>query len=263
MYPSLHFSPVKTVDLIDPLSYPDATRTTTATSTTVPSTTVPHSLRTPNPPIRLARCSTGILLSIPSHAVSSAVYFLHLCTNPSSHHLRPPHKPGLTPYRTPSPPYSRSHPLPQQRHISISQNSPSTYIQPRLPSQLPNVSVHSALSRNASPTFALLHRANSASPAERYLYHECNKSFSRPSSLQIHTFSHIGEKLFLCLKQGCTKRFSVTRTGAISPQCRSRQSPIVKPYISEITDPPSTMLQQQLLRKNSNHEVLYRSHLEE
>jgi len=56
---------------------------------------------------------------------------------------------------------------------------------------------------------------------------------------------------------------ALTRTGAISPQCGSRQSPIVKPYISEITDPPLTTLQQQFLRKNSNHEVLSRSHLDE
>ena len=39
--------------------------------------------------------------------------------------------------------------------------------------------------------------------------HECNKSFSRPSSLRIHTFSHTGEKPFVCPEPGCTKRFSV------------------------------------------------------
>lgn len=108
-------------------------------------------------------------------------------------HLHPPHS-GSTPYRTPSPPYP-------QRHIPIPHTYPTTYIQPRPPPSL--------MPSRAPSTFALTHRTNSASPAERYMCHECNKSFSRPSSLRIHTFSHTGEKPFVCPEPGCTKRFSV------------------------------------------------------
>ncbi|KAI7865674.1 hypothetical protein BDF14DRAFT_1685511, partial [Spinellus fusiger] len=37
----------------------------------------------------------------------------------------------------------------------------------------------------------------------------CNKGFSRPSSLRIHTYSHTGEKPFDCPEEGCDRKFSV------------------------------------------------------
>ncbi|KAI8371453.1 uncharacterized protein BYT42DRAFT_468174, partial [Radiomyces spectabilis] len=37
----------------------------------------------------------------------------------------------------------------------------------------------------------------------------CNKGFSRPSSLRIHTYSHTGEKPFACPEEGCSRKFSV------------------------------------------------------
>ncbi|TGZ81850.1 hypothetical protein EX30DRAFT_348254 [Ascodesmis nigricans] len=37
----------------------------------------------------------------------------------------------------------------------------------------------------------------------------CDKRFTRPSSLQTHTYSHTGEKPFACEHQGCGRRFSV------------------------------------------------------
>jgi uncharacterized Zn-finger protein len=37
----------------------------------------------------------------------------------------------------------------------------------------------------------------------------CNKAFSRPSSLRIHSHSHTGEKPFQCPHKGCGKAFSV------------------------------------------------------
>lgn len=43
----------------------------------------------------------------------------------------------------------------------------------------------------------------------RYVCHTCNKSFSRPSGLQIHSTSHTGEKPFQCTHAGCGKYFSV------------------------------------------------------
>lgn len=43
----------------------------------------------------------------------------------------------------------------------------------------------------------------------RYLCPYCRKAFSRPSSLRIHTYSHTGEKPFVCPEEGCGRRFSV------------------------------------------------------
>ena len=119
---------------------------------------------------------------------------------PSSHHNAYPQQlthPGITPYRTPSPPYQRSVPLPQ--------TYPTQHIQPRPPPSF----IPPGSSSHRTSAFAINHRTHSASPSERYMCHECQKSFSRPSSLRIHTFSHTGEKPFVCPEPGCTKRFSV------------------------------------------------------
>ncbi|KAG2235988.1 hypothetical protein INT48_004318 [Thamnidium elegans] len=43
----------------------------------------------------------------------------------------------------------------------------------------------------------------------RYYCPFCNKAFNRPSSLRIHTYSHTGEKPFVCQEDGCGRQFSV------------------------------------------------------
>ncbi|KAI8344572.1 hypothetical protein BC941DRAFT_408998 [Chlamydoabsidia padenii] len=47
------------------------------------------------------------------------------------------------------------------------------------------------------------------SPQRKYMCHQCTKSFSRPSSLRTHIFSHTGEKPFACPYQHCDRTFSV------------------------------------------------------
>jgi uncharacterized Zn-finger protein len=51
--------------------------------------------------------------------------------------------------------------------------------------------------------------SGSSSGSGRFRCPYCQKSFSRPSSLRIHTYSHTGEKPFQCLHPGCDRKFSV------------------------------------------------------
>lgn len=44
---------------------------------------------------------------------------------------------------------------------------------------------------------------------DRYICSTCNKAFSRPSSLRIHSHSHTGEKPYKCPQPNCGKAFSV------------------------------------------------------
>ncbi|RDA95272.1 hypothetical protein CP533_3476 [Ophiocordyceps camponoti-saundersi (nom. inval.)] len=53
------------------------------------------------------------------------------------------------------------------------------------------------------------HGAGYPQNQDRYICQTCNKAFSRPSSLRIHSHSHTGEKPFKCPHAGCGKAFSV------------------------------------------------------
>lgn len=96
--------------------------------------------------------------------------------------------------------------------------SSGMYTQRPLPSNFPP-SVHIPLT--SAPTgvtpspFQHHHYINQSSAAsfpqaqDRYICPTCQKAFSRPSSLRIHSHSHTGEKPFKCGHPGCGKAFSV------------------------------------------------------
>jgi uncharacterized Zn-finger protein len=43
----------------------------------------------------------------------------------------------------------------------------------------------------------------------KYICPYCSKGFTRPSSLRTHTYSHTGEKPFICTEPCCGRKFSV------------------------------------------------------
>ncbi|KAL8904675.1 MAG: hypothetical protein Q9171_006961 [Xanthocarpia ochracea] len=79
---------------------------------------------------------------------------------------------------------------PQQQQSPIDQASPWQHQH------------HHYISPSSSAAF-------SGQPQDRYVCQTCNKAFSRPSSLRIHSHSHTGEKPFKCAHPGCGKAFSV------------------------------------------------------
>ena len=87
---------------------------------------------------------------------------------------------------------------------------PSNY-QPSIPLPMPQ----SNPSANGSNPWQHHHYISTSSQSafpqsqDRYICSTCNKAFSRPSSLRIHSHSHTGEKPYKCPQAGCGKAFSV------------------------------------------------------
>ncbi|KAK7192490.1 hypothetical protein DPSP01_009697 [Paraphaeosphaeria sporulosa] len=85
---------------------------------------------------------------------------------------------------------------------------PSNF-QPQMPLPLPTPS------GNGSNPWQHHHYISTSSQSafpqsqDRYICSTCNKAFSRPSSLRIHSHSHTGEKPYKCPQPGCGKAFSV------------------------------------------------------
>ena len=136
-----------------------------------------------------------------------------------------PSQPNLSPYRI-SPyntsPYSHS-PGALSNGSYYSPTDPtysasSLYHQRPLPSNFPPpppMQVQSAPSHPARNPWEHHHYISASSQAtfpqsqDRYICQTCNKAFSRPSSLKIHSHSHSGEKPYKCPHAGCGKAFSV------------------------------------------------------
>lgn len=101
-------------------------------------------------------------------------------------------------------------PPPQQSQIS------GLYYQRPLPQAFPPMSVNVPMGPQSGANPWQHHHYISPSAAasfpqsqDRYICQTCNKAFSRPSSLRIHSHSHTGEKPFKCPHSGCGKAFSV------------------------------------------------------
>lgn len=177
-----------------------------------------------------------------SHSSASvSQYFGGAINSIESHQQRPPHPPSShpqqalppstseSPYQTSPYPQSPgtmstySYPSPAQQSIG----PPSMYYPQRpLPSAFPpilpaTVTGSMSNSHEASPVdqnnpWQHHHYISPSSSAafvgqsqDRYVCQTCNKAFSRPSSLRIHSHSHTGEKPFKCPHAGCGKAFSV------------------------------------------------------
>ncbi|KAI8338707.1 hypothetical protein BC941DRAFT_423630 [Chlamydoabsidia padenii] len=93
-------------------------------------------------------------------------------------------------------------------------HSASTY-PPRAPTPIPQLYqppvVYRKRTRAHTTSGYLPSSAASLSPDTRHRYHcpHCRKTFSRPSSLRIHIYSHTGEKPHVCPYFNCGRRFSV------------------------------------------------------
>ncbi|KAK6511956.1 hypothetical protein TWF481_000856 [Arthrobotrys musiformis] len=72
-------------------------------------------------------------------------------------------------------------------------------------SEIPTASQPWAHHHHSAPSTSL----SATQTLDRYVCSQCTKTFSRPSSLRIHSHSHTGEKPFICPHSGCGKAFSV------------------------------------------------------
>ncbi|KAK6333601.1 hypothetical protein TWF718_011404 [Orbilia javanica] len=72
-------------------------------------------------------------------------------------------------------------------------------------SEIPTASQPWTHHHHSAPSTSL----SAAQTMDRYVCSQCTKTFSRPSSLRIHSHSHTGEKPFICPHSGCGKAFSV------------------------------------------------------
>ncbi len=123
--------------------------------------------------------------------------------------------PASSPTYTPSPQSISSY-CPSPMQASLRQQISRLYYQRPLPQNfppvIPVVNLEASSVTNPWQHHHYIPPSSQASfrqSQDRYICQTCNKAFSRPSSLQIHSHSHTGEKPFKCPHQGCGKAFSV------------------------------------------------------
>lgn len=87
--------------------------------------------------------------------------------------------------------------------------TPSTMAMPLNPGGPPPSISHAPSAWQHHHYFPPSSSAGYTQTQDRYVCQTCNKAFSRPSSLRIHSHSHTGEKPFRCSHTGCGKAFSV------------------------------------------------------
>ena len=116
-------------------------------------------------------------------------------------------QPSSSAYREAAPP---SHPKSQPPGIMYQKGLPQSFPPPlSLPPTIPPAPTSAGT--NPWQHHHYLNPTCSGFPQnqDRYVCQTCNKAFSRPSSLRIHSHSHTGEKPFKCPHAGCGKAFSV------------------------------------------------------
>jgi uncharacterized Zn-finger protein len=181
----------------------------------------------PSPPM-----STDVSLDNPSPSTKSVSQFSSVST-PSRYYYEttPPLEPDHQRHRLPNG-QGASRPTPTQQPgpappgsyfpstgppppASQPQASSMMYQRP-LPQTFPPMSVPMSMTPSSEAiSWQHHHYLNPSSgqlfpqSQDRYICQTCNKAFSRPSSLRIHSHSHTGEKPFKCSQAGCGKAFSV------------------------------------------------------
>ncbi|CAN9408804.1 unnamed protein product [Alternaria alternata] len=207
----------------------------------VPAPSNPRMTLPPTPPMHpdVAHDGTQSPSAASNHSAASAPYFGGSLNNMEPHQQRqtfssmPPMKRDSLPSHSMSPystsvygqsPYqsspgaasSTSFYSPEQH----SYNSAAMYAQRPLPSNfqphtIPLPAPVPSPAGNGSNPWQHHHYISTSSQSQfpqsqdRYICSTCNKAFSRPSSLRIHSHSHTGEKPYKCPQPGCGKAFSV------------------------------------------------------
>ncbi|CAG8468860.1 11185_t:CDS:2 [Ambispora leptoticha] len=167
----------------------------------------------------------GSLLSPPKSPEASPSYFEQYGTQmvrqeqqlrryampQPSYNAYPVYATTIKPSPTYSPIMTHYHQPQEQYHRYFNQHQQLSYqlqsVQLTQFDQFRNASA--AAKRMAAPKSMIDDQSSTSSNTNRYQCPYCSKRFSRPSSLRIHTYSHTGEKPFMCTEPGCGRKFSV------------------------------------------------------